>query len=55
MKQQIFALTRAAVEQRARPIDRAVLADSTLALPAVFQPSCAGFGIRPRIRSRANA
>jgi len=55
MEQQIFALTRTAVEQRAGPIDRAVLAGLTLTLPAVFQVSCTGFGIRPRVRSRANA
>ena len=55
LKQHILALTRAAIEQRAGPIDRATARSVTLALFAVLQPSGAGPGIRPRVRSRANA
>lgn len=55
MKQQIIALTRAAIEQGAGPVDRAAAGGVALALLAVIQTSGAGSGIRPRVRSRANA
>jgi len=55
MKQQIFMPTRATIEQRAGPVDRALRGGSTFALATMLQASGAGFGIRPRVRSRANA
>ena len=55
VEQHIAALTWPAIEQGAGPVDRAAACGVTFALLAVVQPSCAGSGIRPRIRSRANA
>jgi hypothetical protein len=55
VEQHIVALTRATVKQGAGPIDRSTPRRVTLALPTVVQPSGTGSGIRPRIRSRANA
>jgi hypothetical protein len=55
VKQDIVALTRAAVQQGAGPIDRTAARRMTFTLFAVVQPSGAGSGIRPRVRSRANA
>jgi hypothetical protein len=55
VEQQILMLTRTALEQGARPIDRPATRGVTLALFTIGQPSCAGSGIRPRVRSRANA
>jgi hypothetical protein len=55
VEQHIFMPTRTAIEQGAGPVDRAAARGVTLALLTVIQPSCAGFGIRPRVRTRANA
>ena len=55
VKQQVVALTRAAIEQCAGPVDRAAAGRMTLTLFAVVQPPGSGSGIRPRVGARANA
>ncbi len=55
LEQHILALAWPAVEQRARPIDRAATGRVTFTLFTVIEASCARSGIRPRVRSRANA
>jgi hypothetical protein len=55
VKQQVVALTRSAIEQGARPVDRSAGGCVTLALFAVVQPPGPGSGIRPRVEAWANA
>ena len=55
VEQQILTHAWATIEQGAGPIDRAAAGGMTLALFAVIEPSGAGSGIRPRVRSGANA
>ncbi len=55
LEHQLRALTRPAIEQRARPVDRAVARRLALTLLALFQLSGTGSGIRPRVGSGVNA
>ena len=55
VKQHICTALRPAAKQGARPVDRTLLRAARLALPASVQSPCLGPGIRPRVRSGANA